>query len=98
MLDKKLIETNFKKSINTYNDNASVQKQMADELISKIDNSKKYKKILEIGSYTGILTSRIVKNIDFDDYLAVDIVDSFDFIKDLSSKIRFKKCNIEILW
>ena len=94
MLDKKLIEKNFKKSITTYSANAIVQKQMADEVIKFIKN-KKYVSILEIGSYTGILTEKIVKNVEFEKYLAVDIVDSFDFIKKLNGKIEFKKCDIE---
>ena len=74
MLDKELIKKKFIKSLLTYNSNAFVQKIMADELIELLNN-KKYKNILEIGSYTGILTEKLViKNPDFENYTAVDII------------------------
>ncbi len=94
MLDKKLIKKNFQKSLNTYNENAFVQKTMAQKLVSML-KKKSYKKILEIGSYTGILTLEIVQNVKFEEYYAIDIVDSFNFIKNLSNKISFKQANIE---
>ena len=77
MLDKELIKTKFQKSIAHYSENAYVQKNMADILCSKIP-LKKYSSILEIGSYSGVLTRNIIQNFDFDSYLALDIVDSFD--------------------
>lgn len=94
MLDKNLIKKNFKKSLKTYNENALVQKDMAKSLISNL-KAKKYNKILEIGSYTGILTELAINSIEFKSYLAVDMVDSFDYIKKLSPKISFKKIKIE---
>ena len=94
MLDRCLIEKNFKKSLNTYNKNAIVQKNMADFLVSQI-KKKKYPKILEIGSYTGVLTKKIINNFEFEKYVAVDIVDSFDYIKKLSDKIQFIKSDFE---
>ena len=94
MLDKKLIEEKFKNSIEYYDDNAVIQEIMADKLVSLIAK-KKYRRIFEIGSYSGLLTKKIVEKFEFDDYLALDIVDSFDKIKNLSSKIRFEKCDIE---
>ena len=80
MLDKNLIETKFKNSIDFYDDNAVIQKIMADKLLSLIDK-KQFKNILEIGSYSGILTKRIVEKFDFENYLALDIVDSFHKIQ-----------------
>ncbi len=94
MLDKKLIKKNFQKSLNTYNKNAFVQKKMAQKLASML-KKQSFKKILEIGSYTGLLTFEIVQNVKFEKYFAIDIVDSFDFIKDLSDKISFKQTSIE---
>ena len=94
MLNKDLIKNNFQKSILTYDENAIVQEQMAEFLCSKIQKQK-YNKILEIGSYTGKLTKLAVQKFDFDSYVALDVVDSFDFIKNLSSKISFIKSDIE---
>lgn len=94
MLNKDLIKNNFQKSILTYDENAIVQKQMAEFLCSKIQKQK-YNKILEIGSYTGKLTKLAVKKFDFDSYLALDVVNSFDFIKNLSPKISFIQSDIE---
>ena len=94
MLNKDLIKNNFQKSILTYDENAIVQGQMAEFLCSKIQKQK-YNKILEIGSYTGKLTKLAVQKFDFDSYVALDVVDSFDFIKNLSSKISFIKSDIE---
>lgn len=94
-MDKKLIQNNFQKSLKTYNNYAIIQKQMAATLVSLIDKKKEYSSILEIGSYTGLLTKEINKKISFNNYLALDIVDSFNFIKDINPKIRFKKCDVE---
>lgn len=94
MPDKELIKKNFKKSLLTYDNNAIVQKIMAQKLVSNL-KEKKFKNILEIGSYSGILTKEIVKNFRFETYLALDIIDSFDLIKNTDSKIEFQKIDIE---
>lgn len=94
MLDKDLIKKNFKKGLVSYEDNAVIQKKMASCLAYLIPK-RKYDKVLEIGSYNGFLTRELIKKIDFDSYFALDIVDSFDYIKNLSSKISFINCDIE---
>lgn len=94
MLDKNLIQQNFAKSVYTYDSNAYVQKQTATKLLDLI-KGKKFESILEIGSYTGNLTKPAVERFEFESYLAVDIVNSFDFIKNLSPKIKFKQVDIE---
>ena len=94
MLDKNLIEKKFENSIEFYYDNALVQSIMAKKLVSLLDR-KNFSNILEVGSYSGILTKEIIKKIDFENYLALDIVDSFDKIKNLSSKLSFIKEDIE---
>ncbi len=94
MLDKKNIQKKFEQSLTTYNENALVQKQMANKLVSII-NRKKFDKILEIGSYTGILTKKIVDNFEFKNYCALDIVDSGEFVKKIDSRIRFIKQDVE---
>ena len=95
MLDKNFIAKKFENSINFYDDNAIIQELMAKKLISLIEK-KKFKNILEIGSYSGLLTKKAVEKFDFDNYLALDIVDSFDKIKNLSPKITFEK-NMKII-
>lgn len=94
MLNKELIEKKFENSIDNYDDNALIQKIMADKLISLIEK-KKFKNILEIGSYSGILTKKIVDKFEFEKLLALDIVDSFEKIKNLSEKIQFQKIDVE---
>lgn len=94
MLDKELIKKNFKKSLLTYNQNAIVQNKMAQKLVELLPNHS-FEDILEIGSYTGVLTNIICEKIKFDSYLALDIIDSCDFIKKINSKIDFIKTDIE---
>lgn len=94
MLDKNLIEKKFKSTIESYDDNAIIQELMAKKLLSLIERND-FNNILEIGSYSGILTKKIIQKINFENYLALDIVDSFDKIKNLSPKISFIKQDIE---
>ncbi len=93
MLDKELIKSKFKKSILTYSNNAPIQKEIAQKLAGFIN--KDCENILEIGSYSGFLTKEIVQKINFKKYLAIDIIDSFDFIKNLNSNIEFINADIE---
>ncbi len=96
MLDKEFVKKKFIKSLLTYNSNAFVQKIMADELIELLNN-KKYKNILEIGSYTGILTEKLVlKNPDFENYTAVDIISQAKkYVNKINNKIEFINADIE---
>lgn len=94
MLDKKLIEEKFKNSIDCYDENAIIQDLMAKKLLSLI-NQNEFENILEIGSYSGVLTKKIVEKIEFSSFLALDIVNSFDKIKGLSNKISFIQADIE---
>ena len=62
MIDKSLVKRRFKKSFSTYNDNAIVQKKMAERLIQYLP-FKQYNSVLEIGCATGVLTKLIAENI-----------------------------------
>lgn len=95
MIKKSKIQEKFEKQITVYDKNAVVQKQMAEKLVSLL-GEKHYESILEIGSYSGILTSQITKNIDFSDYFAIDIVEkSKDYLEKINPKINFIKADIE---
>ena len=94
MLDKNLIQEKFSKSIDFYDDNAIIQELMARKLISLLP-FRKYENILEIGSYSGVLTKKIVEKFEFNSYLALDIVDSFNKIRALSNKITFTQIDVE---
>jgi len=93
MLDKDIIKSKFQKSILTYPKYASIQLEIAKKLADFIDCD--YQNILEIGSYSGFLTNEIVKKIYFKSYTALDIIDSFDCIKNLSPKIKFILDDVE---
>lgn len=94
MNDKNLIKKRFQKSINSYSNNALIQKKMAQKLLSLI-NKNNFKDIFEIGSYSGVLTKNAIEKFDFESYLALDIINSFDYIKNLSPKISFIQADIE---
>ncbi len=94
MLDKKLIIKNFEKSLSTYDNYAIVQKKSAKKLIELI-GQKKFENILEIGCYSGYLTRLINEKFSFSNYLALDIVDCFEFIKKINPKIEFVKKDID---
>lgn len=94
MLDKNLIQEKFQNSIDFYDENAIIQELMAKKLVSLIKN-KDFKSILEIGSYSGVLTKKIIQNFNFESYLALDIVNSFEKIKNLSNKISFEQMDVE---
>lgn len=95
MIDKNTVYKKFEKRIDDYPKHAIAQKEMAEKLVSLLPQ-KKYSSILEIGSYSGFLTSEIKKNIDYDRYLALDVVGkSKEYLKKIDDKIEFLKCDIE---
>lgn len=76
-INPKLIKNQFEKSIKTYNENAIVQKIMAEKLVaevSKINNH--YENILELGCGAGLLTNELIKKITFQNYYANDFVEN----------------------
>lgn len=95
MFSKSLIQQRFSKSLNTYEENAFVQKEMAKKLIDLVEK-KKYNSILEIGCFTGILTRLIKKNINFENYTANDIVKEAQiYIDKIISQYNFIPGDIE---
>lgn len=95
MINKTLIHDRFAKKLESYNENAKIQKRMAEILLSYVEN-KSPKKILEIGCGTGFLSELVSKNLSFENFIAVDIVeDCKTYIEQISNKIIFIPQDIE---
>lgn len=75
--DPNKIKKHFQKSMDKYDDNAVVQKLMAEQLASEIEGD--FEKILEIGAGTGVLTKLISQKCCFSKYSANDLVEESEF-------------------
>lgn len=73
MIDKSLVKNSFRKNLKTYDENADIQREMAETLVQLIP-VKSADSVLEIGMGTGVLTKLIAENISFNKYTANDIV------------------------
>lgn len=82
-INPKLIKNQFEKSLDKYNENALVQKLMAEKLILEILNfQSEFNNILELGCGAGLLTQELVKKISYENYFANDLVEkSKNYIK-----------------
>lgn len=95
-MNKDLIQKRFAKNLDTYNDNAKIQKRMAERLLSFLPK-KDFSSILEIGCGTGFLTELINKEFVFDNYTANDIVSECEtYVKKINPNINFVADDIEI--
>ena len=95
MINKNLVHERFSKSLDSYHEHARVQKRMAQQLFSLIKN-KNPKKILEIGCGTGFLTEIAKSNLDFEEYIAIDIVENCEsYVKKINPCIKFITADIE---
>ena len=94
-MNKDLIQKRFAKNLDTYNDNAKIQKKMAERLLSFLDR-KDFNDILEIGCETGFLTQLVNEKFSFKTYTANDIVESCEkYVKEINPKINFIPADIE---
>ena len=94
-MNKDLIQKRFARNLDTYNDNAKIQKKMAERLLSFLDR-KDFDDILEIGCGTGFLTQLVNDNFNFITYTANDIVESCEkYVKEINPKINFIPADIE---
>lgn len=76
-VDKKLLKNRFEKKLVVYSQNAIIQKHMADELMAGlVKHCKNFNKILEIGCGTGVLTTKLVSQLKFDELFVNDIVEN----------------------
>ena len=74
-IDKKKVKEKFEKALNSYDEYASIQKYMANELIGKIKELALHSpdKIYEIGTGTGLLTKIIVEELSFNEMVCNDL-------------------------
>lgn len=94
-MNKDLIKVRFSKHLEDYNNNASVQRLMAENLL-KYCSFNSYESILEIGCGTGFLTELIDKKIAYTKYTAIDLVEECGkYIEDINSKIDFISADVE---
>lgn len=95
-MNKALISARFSKNLATYNENAKIQRRMAERLMSFLDREV-FESILEIGCGTGILTELVNEKIEFKSYKAIDIVeDCKSFVESISEDISFINEDVEI--
>lgn len=100
MVNKELVKKRFEKSIETYAQNAVVQKQMAKNLVSNLVQLKgnRFDKALEIGCGAGLLTENILGKLSSSQLFVNDITDAAqEKIKELSSDLKFIQGDCELI-
>ena len=94
-MNKELIRKRFARHLDSYSDNAKIQKVMAERLFSFLEK-KEFSKVLEIGCGTGFLTEIAARKLEFNSYIANDIVkECEDYIKEINPNIQFICDDIE---
>ena len=87
-MTKELLKQRFTKSLKTYQQNAIVQKQMAEKLTQNVLGSN-FDDILELGCGTGFVTEILNEHCRFNNYDAIDIVNGCkSFIEKISNNIN----------
>ena len=95
--DKKTIGNNFYKSRFLYEENALIQKKMAEKLTSFLAPS--YDNILEIGIGTGSLTKLVYASCRFKYYYAIDIIkENKNFLETRFPRLSYACFNAAIQW
>lgn len=95
IMKKELIKQRFSKSLNTYQQSAVVQMQMAKNLVDLLP-AKDYENILELGCGTGFLTKTLIQRVRYKTYTAIDIVKECEpYIKNIDENIVFVNNDIE---
>lgn len=90
-MNPKLIKKQFEKSFETYDENAIVQRILAEILSTRVAEIRsEYENILELGSGTGLLTKENAKNMKFKNYFANDLVEKSEkSVKNIIPNVRF---------
>ena len=98
IMNTTLIKQRFSRSLQTYEQTAIVQREMAKILTEFLPQNKNFDSILEIGCGTGFLTRELVKKINYTTYTANDIVeDCSKYIESIDKNIVFLKGDINSL-
>ncbi len=97
--DKLLIRQRFARSLKTYTDNASVQHQIADRLISELIEAAGhyFPRIMEIGCGSGLFTRLINDKLRFERLFLNDLVDDCRFVADTVPAGEFISGDIETI-
>lgn len=75
-IDNKHIKKQFEKSMQDYDQNATVQMLMAMKMVFELTKiSKTFENVLELGSGTGVLTKQLARELNFKNYVANDLVE-----------------------
>ena len=94
-MNKELIKQRFARNLATYNENAKIQRLMAQKLISLIDRTD-FDNILEIGCGTGLLTELAIQKFKYKNYYANDFVtECKEYIENIDPNIQFIPFDIE---
>jgi len=90
-VDKELVKNRFRDSLKDYDSSAQIQKIMAIELIRKLkETASKFKKVLEIGCGTGILTREAFKDLEITELYCNDLFEeSYDLIEPICKKENY---------
>lgn len=95
MIDKNLVKNSFKKNLKTYDENARVQKFMAEELVQLLPKQS-FDAIFEIGMGTGLLTKLIAEKLEYKEYYANDIVSECNkYLKKIVPEATFFEGDME---
>ena len=94
-VNKDLIKKRFSRKLDTYNDNAKIQKKMAEKL-AELVTEPECNSVLEIGCGTGLLTALAKQKLSFQKYVAIDIVpECEEYIKQVNPQAEFVPSDIE---
>ena len=90
-INTKSIKSRFEKSMDKYDENAVVQIDSAQKLVSELTNiSTSFDSILELGAGTGILTDLIKSKFNFNKYTGNDLIEkSKNYIQKIIPKADF---------
>lgn len=75
-VNPKIVKKQFEKNMDKYNENALVQIELAQKLTDALCEYRcNFRRILELGSGTGILSREILKRLSYEQYFANDLVE-----------------------